>query len=192
MAIENGTDHIELGRKLAGLAQDWKRSGLPPGGELDSLARGLESWKKAKHIPGLWPSSPPGMVTATIDDGMGHGLQVIHQWSEVMGIRVSFLGLLKSAEEIIGECRRLRPRLLGMTVLQFDTETDLIRICSNLPGETRFVAGGPVFKGDPKLANRAGIHFVAKDLSDFLMFVLENYPRMVPNGKGGDRSLQTG
>lgn len=176
MAIDNGANgHIELGRKLGELAEEWVRSGLPPRGELEILARELGAWKKDEGISGLWPFSPPSMVTATIDDGMGYGLQIIHRWADVMGMRVSYLGILKSAEEIIEECRRVRPHILGMTVLQFDTESDLIHIRRNLPDMTRFVAGGPVFRGDSDLANRIGIHFMARDLSHFLRFVLETF-----------------
>ncbi len=171
--VSNGP--AELRKQVAELVAEWKRSGLPPRGELETLAHRLESWKKENEILGLWPVSPPVMVTATIDDGMGVGLQIIHQWANVMGMRVTFLGLLKSAEEIIDACKRLCPQILGMTVLQFDTEPDLIRIRRDLPPATRFVAGGPVFKGDSELASRAGIDFVALNLSHFIKFVLDNY-----------------
>ena len=69
-------------------------------------------------------------------------------------------------------CRDLEPMLLGLTVLQFDTEEDLAFIARNIPATTRIVAGGPVFKADPDLAKRAGIHRVADDAADFLKFLL--------------------
>lgn len=170
--MKNETGRLELKKRLAGLADAWLQSGLPARGELDAEAERVESWKTENGISGLWPD-PPVMVTATIDDGMGMGLQIINRWAEIAGLRVSFLGILKNPEEILDACRRLRPRILGITVLQFDTEDDLIKISENLPSGTQIVAGGPVFKGDPEFAGRAGIHFVAKNLSHFLKLVLE-------------------
>jgi hypothetical protein len=70
----------------------------------------------------------------------------------------------------------LHPDFLGMTVLQFDTEDDLILITGNLPSKTRVIAGGPVFSADPELAGRTGVHFVAKNAADFISFMLKFDP----------------
>ncbi len=119
----------------------------------------------------MWLNAPL-MVTATIDDAMGHGLDLIHQYSNLAGLRVHPLGLLQSAETIIAACREMEPALLGLTVLQFDSEDDLVLIARSIPETTRIVAGGPVFKADPELAQRAGVHRVAVDAADFLSFLL--------------------
>jgi methanogenic corrinoid protein MtbC1 len=139
--------------------------------ELVAAAEELQQWKTERQVGGLW-QNPPLMVTATLDDAMGHGLDLIHQYAELAGLEVHSLGLLQTPETVVAACRELNPALLGLTVLQFDTEEDLNFIAHNLPAATRIVAGGPVFKADPELAGRAGVHRVASDAADFLKFLL--------------------
>ena len=160
-----------LKARLSELVTGLRADGRPARTELAAAAAEVQQWKTANKVGGLWPN-PLLMVTATIDDAMGHGLELIHQYAELAGLKVRALGLLQSAETITAACRELRPALLGLTVLQFDTEDDLIRIARDIPGGTRIVAGGPVFKADPDLARRAGIHRVASDAADFLSFLL--------------------
>jgi methylmalonyl-CoA mutase cobalamin-binding subunit len=111
-------------------------------------------------------------MTATIDDGWGHGLSLIHQYAEVIGLRIKHLGLLQSSEKIIVECNTDLPDFLGLTVLQFDTEDELIHLTRHLPSTTVVIAGGPVFSKDPEFAERSGIHYVAKNAAHFLTFML--------------------
>lgn len=145
--------------------------GKPSRTELSAAAEEMRQWKKARRLEGLWPTAPL-MVTATLDDAMGHGLDLIHSYADLAGLRIQALGLLQGAETISAACRELAPALLGLTVLQFDTEEDLALIARNIPVTTRIVAGGPVFKADPDLAGRAGIHRVASDAADFLKYIL--------------------
>lgn len=146
-------------------------SGAPARTELVAAGAEIQRWKMENKVAGLW-ADPPLMVTATLDDAMGHGLDLIHQYAELAGLRVKALGLLQSAETIAAACRELEPAFLGLTVLQFDTEDDLAIIAQNIPETTRIVAGGPVFKADPELSHRAGIHRVAGDAAEFLTFLL--------------------
>ncbi len=146
-------------------------NGRPARTELTEAVTAIQQWKTEHQVAGLW-ESPPLMVTATLDDAMGHGLDLINQYAELAGLRVHPLGLLQSAEAIIAACRELEPALLGLTVLQFDSEDDLILIAQNIPATTRIVAGGPVFKADPDFSQRSGIHRVAVDAADFLNFLL--------------------
>jgi hypothetical protein len=60
-----------------------------------------------------------------------------------------------------------------LTVLQFDSEDDLAAIAKQLPGNTRLVAGGPVFAGDRDFAGRTGTHYAARNVADFLQFMLD-------------------
>jgi len=152
---------------LTGLCEN----GPPSRTELAAAGEEIQQWKTENQAVGLW-AQPPLMVTATIDDAMGHGLDLIHQYAGLAGLGVKALGLLQSAEMIAATCRELKPALLGLTVLQFDTEDDLVFIAQNIPETTRIVAGGPVFKADPDFAQRAGIHRVASDAADFLNFLL--------------------
>jgi methanogenic corrinoid protein MtbC1 len=157
--------------RLEKLAAGLLANGRPSRTELAAAIKDLQAWKMEHQVAGLW-KDPPLMVTATLDDAMGHGLDLIHQYAELAGLKVQALGLLQSAETVAAACRELNPALLGLTVLQFDTEEDLIQIARNIPETTRIVAGGPVFKADPDLARRAGIHRVAADAADFLNFLL--------------------
>jgi len=157
--------------RLQQLVVDLQAKGRPARTELAVAVAAVRQWKNEQALDGLWPE-PPLMVTATLDDAMGHGLDLIHQYAEAAGVQVNHLGLLKAPDAIASACRDLEPMLLGLTVLQFDTEDDLAFIARNIPKATKIVAGGPVFKADPDLARRAGIHRVAIDAADFLNFLL--------------------
>jgi methanogenic corrinoid protein MtbC1 len=160
-----------LRAKLADMVTGLQGGGKPSRTELVAVAEELCQWKEANQVGGLWVQQPL-MVTATLDDAMGHGLELIHQYADLAGVEIHTLGLLQSAESVAAACRKLEPDFLGLTVLQFDSEDDLALIARQIPANTRIVAGGPVFKADPELARRVGIHRVAADAADFLNFLL--------------------
>lgn len=153
------------------LADQWLLDGLPSKEKLDEAARKLDRLRQQLSIPGIW-DQPLTLATATIDDGLGQGLMVIEAFAEAIGMEVIRLGLMKKPEEIITDCRNYRPDFLGLTVLQFDTEEELLLISQNLPKQIRIVAGGPVFTGAPEFAQRTGTHYAAKNVADFLRFML--------------------
>ena len=80
---------------------------------------------------------------------------------------------MQTAPAIVAACRQHHPGLLGLTVLQFDTEAELVEIRNGIPAATRIVAGGPVFAADSDLATRAGIDFVARDAASFWEYLLK-------------------
>ena len=121
---------------------------------------------------GLW-DNPPLMITATLDDGLGQGIEVIRMFSETAGLEIIDLGLLVAPEKIIAACKKNNPDLLGLTVLQFDSEEDISMISKNLPSKTKIIAGGPVFTADPEFARRTGVHFTAKNAAYFIRFLLQ-------------------
>lgn len=153
-------------------ADKWLSVGLPSREKLDEAARTLNRHRRQSSIPGIW-EHPPILATATVDDGLGQGLTVIEGFAEAIGLQIIRLGLMKKPEEIIADCRRYHPDFLGLTVLQFDTEEDLLFISQNLTKHTRIVAGGPVFTNDPDFAKRTGTYYAAKNAADFLRFMLE-------------------
>lgn len=160
-------------RKAVGrLSCQWMAAGLPSRQALDDAARVLQRLRQQLPVQGLW-KHPPSMVTATLDDGLGQGLAVIEKYAAVIGLRLISLGLMQSPEAIMDACHRYRPEFLGLTILQFDAEADLTAIANNLPPNTRIVAGGPVFKGDPDFALRTGTHYAARNVADFLRFMLD-------------------
>ena len=121
---------------------------------------------------GLW-DNPPLMITATLDDGLGQGLQIIRMFSEIAGLELIDLGLLVAPEKITTACQKNKPDLLGLTILQFDSEENILTISKNLPSKTKIIAGGPVFTAGPGFARRTGIHFTAKNVADFIRFLLQ-------------------
>jgi methylmalonyl-CoA mutase cobalamin-binding subunit len=162
----------ELREKLEGLSRIWQSKGLPSRSGLETAAGDLREWKVKSGCSGLW-DIPPLMITATLDDGLGHGLEVIRMYSEAAGLEIIELGLLVTPEKIITACKQNKPDLLGLTVLQFDSEENILIISRNLPEKTKIIAGGPVFTADRGFARRTGIHFVAKNVANFIRFLLQ-------------------
>jgi len=155
------------------LAEQWMSDGLPSREGLDEAAQTLVQLRQKSSLPGIW-HSPPTLATATLDDGLGQGLAVIEAFATAIGMRIIHLGLMQTAEKIIEDCHRHKPDFLGLTVLQFDTEEDLLFVAEKLPRQTQIVAGGPVFTGDPDFAERTGTHYAAKNVADFLLLMLDS------------------
>ncbi len=163
---------IRLRKKIATLLNYWDETGLPSRAGYEDAAADLLEWKRSEDVTGIW-KHPLCMITSTLDDGLGQGLELIHLFSEIAGLKIRSLGLCRPPEIIIEECIKHRPEFLGLTVLQFDSEEDLSRICRDIPAYTNVISGGPIFSGDPDLSERAGIQFVAKNAAAFLRFVLD-------------------
>ena len=145
---------------------------MPSRSGLEKAAGDLREWKEKTGVSGLWDKLPL-MITATLDDGLGHGLEVIRMFSETAGLEIIDLGLLVTPDKIIIACKKNKPDLLGLTVLQFDSEENILRISRNLPPKTKIIAGGPVFTADREFARRTGIHFAAKNVAYFVRFLLQ-------------------
>ena len=160
--------------KLQGLVDHWHVTGLPGRQTLMDTARDLTEWKQSQGVAGLWADAPV-LLTATLDDAWGHGIELIEAYARVLGMRVSSLGLEKSAREIISACKEQQPDYLGMTVLQFDSEDELCEIGHNIPDKTRVIVGGPIFKSDPEIAERTRVHFAARDVTAFIQYFLSHF-----------------
>jgi methanogenic corrinoid protein MtbC1 len=89
------------------------------------------------------------------------------------GLKVERVGLLQSPEQILAHCSEHSPQLLGLTVLQFDSEPSLAAITARLKGHTQVIVGGPPFQIEPDLALRTHVDYVARDVADFLDFLLQ-------------------
>jgi hypothetical protein len=161
----------QLRQKLRRICDQWITGGLPSREVLERAAEDLEQWKGRHRIDGIWPLRPL-LATATLDDGIGQGLAIIERYAEVVGLNVERIGLLQRPQIIIDICRQQQPALLGLTVLQLDSDDALAQIGRSLPEHTRLIAGGPVFGFDPEMAVRCNIDFVAADLARFLDFLL--------------------
>jgi len=164
-----------LRKKIIDTCRIWHNTGSPSRQAFRDLADNLIKWKQETGIQGLW-DTPPLMLTATIDDGWGHGLEIIQIYAKAAGVNTLPLGLLQSPETIISKCQNHVPHILGMTILQFDSEDSMSYIRKKIPSKTLIVAGGPLFRSDPELAQRMGIDFVAKDAVAFMEFLLDFKP----------------
>ncbi len=158
--------------KIQNLLSTWKEQRLPGSATLHDIADDLLDWRMTEGVPGLW-LNPPVMFGATLDDGWGHGIQLILKYADALGCQTEFLGLLLSWEEISNLCQKHEPDILGLTVLQFDTEEAIAVLRKHIPKKTKIVAGGPVFKIDDELALRMGIDYVAGDAADFLAYLVK-------------------
>ncbi|MDX9785933.1 MAG: cobalamin B12-binding domain-containing protein [Desulfobacterales bacterium] len=157
--------------KINLLLSSWQQTGVPARTTLHETADALLTWRKEQRISGLWDNAPR-MLGATMDDGWGHGIQLILKYAEVLGVETRFSGLLQSQKQILAACKAFHPNYLGLTVLQFDTEDELTALRKCLPKRIQIIAGGPVFQIDPEFQERVGIDFVARNVSGFIRLLL--------------------
>ena len=166
-------DHVQQ------LLQEWQRAGKPSREDYLKGARWLERQRSQSQYKGLWPQ-PPLMITATVDDGWGHGLDVMEALAMAVGITIDRLGVLQSPATILKACRERHPDLLGLTVLQFDSDDALKEIATSLPETITLVAGGAAFRYDPDFARRTATRVVARNGASFLQFLLTFQPQTYP------------
>jgi hypothetical protein len=169
----------EFKYRLQRLSRKWIDQGLPSRQELEKAADALSGWKVRHRVRGIW-TMPPSLITATLDDGMGHGLALIEQFAAVMGASVNRLGLLQLPETIIAACIEAKPDFLGLTVLQLDSDDALAMVGRNLFPGTRLIAGGPAFQYDRDMAQRCAVDHVAKNVAYFMDFLMNWAPGNAP------------
>jgi methylmalonyl-CoA mutase cobalamin-binding subunit len=160
----------EFRTRVRHLIDGWRREGLP---SRDVLVKQAAELKKVHPDSGLRRRAP-AMLTATVDDGIGQGIDLIGRFADALGLHVVFAGLMQPPARIAAEARRIDAQLAGLTVLQLDSEPLLAETSRLLPAKTGLVVGGPAFRLDPDLADRVGALFAAEDLAAFLDFLLHD------------------
>ncbi|MGD8368153.1 MAG: cobalamin B12-binding domain-containing protein [Desulfobacterales bacterium] len=163
---------FDLRQAVESLLLDWETGGMPSRETLMEQAAALCLQRGDR---GLWEPAPT-MLTATIDDGIGQGIDLIGRFAAAVGMQVTCAGLLLSPARILEEARRACADLVGLTVLQLDSEPELAAVARGLAPRTMLVAGGPAFRLDAEMAERAGVGFVAASVVDFLGFLLGYQP----------------
>ncbi len=158
--------------RIEALLNNWHRKPPTREGYLEAAVV-LTAARRRSGQQTLWQRAPL-MLTATLDDGWGHGLDIIHALAEAVGVRVEPLGVLQTPETVVAACRQHRPDLLGLTVLQFDSDDAVRHILAHLPPPTTLIAGGAAYQFDPDFAGRSQTPFVARNGAAFLQF-LANY-----------------
>jgi len=170
------TPDKRLAERLVALLDTWSAQGRPGRATLHAAADALLEWRVKENVPGLW-ARPPRMLGATLDDGWGHGIELILKFARVLGCDTHFLGMLRPIDSIVEACRKETPDILGLTVLQLDTEQALKdlrdRLSREIHRKIEVIAGGPVFTIDPDLAERVGIDVVARDAAQFIRLMLK-------------------
>ncbi len=160
-----------LATKIGHICQKWMGQGLPSREGLEKIVVEFTAWKQKHQVTGIW-SSQPLMLTATLDDGIGQGIEIIERFADMIGLQVQPLGLMQKPAAIVAACNQYQPDFLGLTVLQLDSDDDLAYVGHRLPTQTCLIAGGPVFKFDPQMAMRCRVDYAAPDVAYFMNFLL--------------------
>lgn len=161
-----------LSMALTRLCTAWEARGLFSRNRVMSTGRQLVRWKQQHDISGLWHKAPV-LVTATLDDGLGMGLDLIELYAAVAGMRVERLGLLMDSDTLVQQCQASRPDFLGLTVLREDAMELLdTQIAPAVLPETTILAGGPAFKLLPLKERREKPYVILPDLTAFVRYVL--------------------
>lgn len=157
-------------QSIDALLAEWARQPRRPSREDYLAAAAFLARQRGAPGDGLW-RAPPALLTATLDDGWGHGLEVIEALAAAVGVRVRRLGLLQTPQAVLAACRREGPDLLGLTVLQFDSEEAVAAIARGLPRGTTLVAGGAAYRYDEDFARRTATPVAIRDGAAFLDFL---------------------
>jgi methylmalonyl-CoA mutase cobalamin-binding subunit len=160
--------------QITALLTKWAQQKPTRDGYLGAAER-LAAFGRQPHCMALWPR-PPVMLTATLDDGWGYGLEIIQALAAAAGIQVEPLGVLQRPEAVVAACRHKHPDLLGLTVLQFDSDEAVQHVVTHLPAGTTLIAGGAAYLYDPDFAERTRTPVVATNGAAFLSFLLEYHP----------------
>lgn len=139
--------------------------------EIYAAGESLLRKKTDQHLDGLF-NPPLLLATATLDDAIGQGLRMIELFSAAAGLDVIPLGLMQSPERIISECKRLSPDMLGLTILQYDTEELLEDMIAHIPDSIRVIAGGPIFRNRSVDDLKEKQYRVLNDVPAYLEYLL--------------------
>lgn len=148
------------------LLSSWKSRGAPPRAETRQSLQELRESLDRSGLLSLW-REPPCVITATLDDGWGHGIATVEMAAEALGARIFRLGLLAEPERIVDSCLQHRCRYLALTVLHSDSTLALLWIRHQLPDDIAIVAGGPGVGDESELSPESGI-LRADSITDFL------------------------
>jgi len=168
---QDNHDRLKLRKIISEFVNTWQNDPTTSWTQIYTIGETLLEWKTQNNINGLWDITPI-MMTATIDDAIGQGLKMIHLFSCLAGIDIISLGLMQSKETIIERCQKQHADFLGMTILQFDTESVLNTIIPKIPEKMCVLVGGPIFKTIPKKELHEKKYVPFNNICDYLTFLL--------------------
>lgn len=163
----NSRDQFIL--KIKEMLDEWEEQGMPPRWTLLRSLQTLREYREKNHIQ-LFPNSPV-IMTATLDDGWGIGIDVIHKACEMLGISHRFLGLLVRPGKILKQCGILQPDFLGLTVLHETSLCDLKYIIQNLSPSIMILVGGLSVDIQNDHLSSGRIHYI-RNVSQFIRLFL--------------------
>ena len=159
-------------REVEQLLHHWQSDGPPPRWRLREQLKDLKANRQTLGIPSLW-AVPPAIVTATLDDGWGHGIETVALCARALGMTLHTLGLLVPPSEIAAACRRLRPDFLALTVLQVESKEALQLITDQVSPATQVFVGGALVQSCPQAFNRPNL-LAASNLTVFVEQLLRH------------------
>lgn len=130
---------------LLNLLRTWESEGIPPRWTLISSLRSLKERREEEGATLI--ERPYLILTATLDDGWGVGLETIHAACEALGIKYVFLGLMVPPELIIQKCAEIQPDMVGLTILHEPSLELLKELDQALPKALPLLVGGLKIEG---------------------------------------------
>ncbi len=161
---------------LQDVLNSWRREKPPRWSMLKKLDELIERRKKA-GVETLLKGGVLTIYTATIDDGWGMGIDVIHKACDVIGLKYRFLGLLVEPDDVIGICNRDGPDFLGLTVIHESSVDDIFYIASKIPEKTTVLVGGGALGSENHIGGKSrgsNSIVVIPDVVNFFDFFLDD------------------
>lgn len=152
--------------------ESWEKSGIPPRWTLLEELKELQNLRVSLGLDSVM-ENPPRLLTATLDDGWGLGLDVIHLACDALGIPYTFIGLMKTPEEIMATCVSNPPDAVGISVIQEDSVEKLLHLRRLLPRNIPIFAGGPGLKDRIEVPSEEKL-VIVKNVAHFMKLILEN------------------
>jgi len=156
--------------------ENWEKIGIPPRWTLLGELKELQNLRVSLGLSSAI-ENPPRFLTATLDDGWGLGLEIIHLACDALGIPYTFTGLMKTPEEIIASCTSDLPDIVGITVIQEDSVEKLLHLRRLLPQNIPIFAGGPGLKDAIKDAIEMSSKeklVIVKNVAHFINIIMED------------------
>ncbi len=132
-------------KEIRTVLDSWREKKPPRWSMLKKLEELTEARKRA-GIETILSDNVSTIYTATIDDGWGMGIDVIHKACDVIGLRYKFLGLLVKVDELVNVCNQDIPDFLGLTVIHESSFDDVLYIASKIHEKTTLLVGGGALK----------------------------------------------
>ena len=152
--------------------ESWDKSGIPTRWTLLEELKGLQNLRLSLGLNSII-GNPPRLLTTTLDDSWGLGLDVIHLACDALGIPYTFIGLMKTPEEITASYTPNLHDAVGITVIQENSVEKLLHLRRLLPQNISILAGGPGLKYMLEIPSGEKL-IIVKNVVHFIKIILDN------------------